>query len=1097
MQPVLRLHLLGPFHIETAQPPPRGFGAKAKAMLCYLALESRPVPKPLLEKLFWPDALDRSSLNRELTHLRKVATNGLIAEDDTIQIDRSIGVWLDTELFATLVKQGGTTALTQAMALYHGEFMAGFDLENCPDFDEWLRVQRTYWHEQAVDLLTKLVDRHRGSSEVLKFARILLVLEPWREEVQRAIMLILGRRKQWNTASKQYINCCQVMEQEFKAAPSPETTRLHQRIEAARKLVTPALPAELTPLIGPTIEVDHLSEQLIDPVYQQVTLIGFGGMGKTRLALATAKALAHAFLEGVYFVSLTATSQATLAIMLADALPIPLTSHQTPQAQLIRYLRTKELLLILDGFEHLLSEAGLLADILEQAPGVKMLVTSRQRLAIRGERLFEVASLTYPIPDPMTNSMTNGGTEILETYSAVTLFLQLARDVQANFPATHVENAAIVHICQLTMGVPLAIELAAATLPDHSYPKIVAALENSLRFLDNRRRGGHPRQQSMWATLAYSWNLLTPEEQRIMRRLSVFAGSFPVAAAHYVANAGPAVFVGLVSKFFLRSTDDRYIVHELIREFSREQLAEDLAEESAARNQHKAWFVELLSEHNLIDAKLGESDTLRAIEQEIANIRLAWEWAAEQNDLVTLEQTLLNLFYYYFKRGKDREIYELIEQTVLTIDVQVPLTLQSDDQRNHFLGKLLWRQASAAFTLGRPEQARQLCQQGIALLRQVGELEEMVRALNNLALVAHNTGLLENAEQLYRECLSLHGSLEPANQGIFGARINLGLLYRTWGRLREAEQLFQDCLVVAIESENQGLKAYALGVLGLVACDLGKYSEARPAIVTSQTLFSDLGDEYGVALSKWHMGMVLRYQGEYSEGKQKFIECQATFERIGYNLGSIYPRLGLAEIARVEGDYSAARQLVIECLPILEQANEPTQIGVCYHTLGKIALQQRQLDEAEQFFQQSLALHKPHNCRPDIAVVYCGLGQIAIQTGNRHLAEQFLFRALTIAWETQAQPLITDILVPIAELMKTDQKQQTQTLNIIHCVLNCHGSKEETKAQARILLQWLESRPAFESIRTQKIQTTVIDVDNLAKLVQNLLHKLSRSARDK
>ena len=379
-----------------------------------------------------------------------------------------------------------------------------------------------------------------------------------------------------------------------KASASP----FHSPSPATSPTNLPVLP---TPLIGRQHEVDELSQLIRDPQCRLLTLVGPGGIGKTRLAIETASHLQHVFTDGVYFIPLAPVNTARLIVpVIADAIGFTFqgANPSDPKTQLFGYLREKQILLLADNLEHLLIEPGieLLAELLANASQVKLLATSRESLGLQGEWIFEVQGL--PIPESRASEENRQNT-------SVELFLQRARRAHVGFNATAEEYPAIIRICQLVNGMPLGIELAAAWVRTLSCDEIAKEIERGMDFLSVTTRDLPARHRSMRAVFDHSWKLLSEEEQAILLQLSVFRGGFQREAAEQVAGAKLSTLSTLVTKSLVqRSGDNRYDLHELIRQFAAEQLLNHSKENIATHARHCTYF---LNQFARADARLRSS----------------------------------------------------------------------------------------------------------------------------------------------------------------------------------------------------------------------------------------------------------------------------------------------------------------------------------------------------------------------------------------------------------------------------------------------------------------------------------------------------------
>lgn len=646
MPAVLTLKLLGTPQITLDGSPVVGFiSAKTEALLIYLAVNSHPHTRNALAGLLWgemPQAQAAKNLRNALSNLRALVGPYLLITHDEVSFNRDSPYYLDIESFQSAL--GGDLAkkdlatLHSGVELYQGDFVEGFYVGDALAMEEWLAARRSILNSLMVQALQTLVVKHLEREEYaagIDYANRLLAIEPWREETHRHLMLLLTRSRQRSAALAQYDTCRQVLAAELGVEPMPETTALYERIKAVGVAPPHNLPPQLTPIIGRDAELAEIASFMNNPFAQLLTLIGSGGIGKTRLALQAAARCAEPetnveqrFSDGIFFVPLTGDAPGqgdavspSLLNTLGDAFKLDLKGPVHPQAQLLNYLRDKDMLLLLDNFDHLVSEARQLADLVRLAPCVKLLVTSRVRLNLQEEWLLEVKGLDFPMTDAVDAESALG-------YSAVKLFIQQARRVRPRFTLGEAEAHDVVRICQLVEGVPLGIELAASWLRVLSCAEIVSEIEKSVDFLTSTLQDVPVRHRSVRAVFDYSWNLLAPAEQAAFRRLSVFRGGFQREAAAKVVGVSLSLLAGLVDKsLFRRNAAGRYEPHDLLRQFAEEKLQADPQEYVEIHNRHCQYFAQLLMEHQPQLQDESTPQLLTALDAERENVRAAWNWA--------------------------------------------------------------------------------------------------------------------------------------------------------------------------------------------------------------------------------------------------------------------------------------------------------------------------------------------------------------------------------------------------------------------------------------------------------------------------------------
>jgi predicted ATPase/DNA-binding CsgD family transcriptional regulator len=590
------------------------------------------------------------------------------------------------------------------------------------------------------------------------------------------------------------------------------------------------LPAEPTPFVGRRDELDEIKRHLGET--RMLTLTGPGGIGKTRQALKAAQGTAGDFADGVFFVSLAPIRSVEPIIQtIAEAVKFPLATHEDPQHQLLRYLRKRQLLLVMDNFEHLLHGAGIVSEILQAAPAVKILATSREKLNLQSETNLYVGGMDLPGQVKSEDIVKN---------DAIILFVQSARKARPEFTPSHEEVWQIVKICRIVQGMPLAIELAAAWLHILNVDEIFEELEKGLDILATEVRDAPERHRSIRAIFDHSWSLLSQTEQEIFMHLSVFRGGFTREAAQQVSGASLQLLAGLVNKSLLSHDPDsgRLEVHELLRQYAQEQLEKTPQASICAHEAHAAYFAEFMQQrwqHLKGDRQML---ALAEIEADIENVRAAWRFYLDQRNAPQMQMFINSFREVYWIRGWNHAGMELFTEAVSALQGQ-------EDEESVTLHALAMAyQGYFMSWLGLSDQGYELAKESVEILGQLNHPEALAFAYESLAINAY--------------CLN---------------------------RFMEEVTGKNRLLKIATELDDKWLLALSLFEKSMVSLRNEDYTEAGRLAESSLNLNQEIGNAIRSTLSLLALGHAALARGDYEGASDCYLRCLKISQETGFLWG--------------------------------------------------------------------------------------------------------------------------------------------------------------------------------------------------------------------
>jgi predicted ATPase/class 3 adenylate cyclase len=772
------------------------------------------------------------------------------------------------------------------------------------------------------------------------------------------------------------------------------------------------LPIQPNALIGREHEVETITDLLHQDDVRLLTLTGPGGIGKTRLAMQAATELVDRFVDGVWFVGLAPISDpALIPGVIAQTLGVQEHSDRTIADMLAAYLRTKQLLLLLDNFEQVVAAAPVLADLLAAAPRLKLLVTSREMLNLYGEHEYAVPPLVLPQRTPLPPL------EQLTQSEAVRLFIERARAVKADFAITNQNAPAVAEICYRLDGLPLAIELAAARSKIFSPQALLARLDRRLTFLSGGARNLPARQQTLRGAIDWSYELLDAGEQELFARLGVFVGGCTLEAAQAVGTAGGDLLldvltgiVSLVDKSLLKQVEGadgepRFLMLETIREYAWERL-EQSGELDVVRAAYAAHY---LAVAEAAHPKLRGSEQLAwlaRLEQEHANLRavLTWSQAAPERLEVGL-QLARSLIWFWQLRGHVREglswLTNLLEHS-------------GPAQRSVVYARALF--AAGHLTRGNPQRAKELYEASLTLSQDLGDRWNTALVMRDLGYIVYFLGDTERGVALIEACLPVFQELGDT-AGYAEALNDLASVTSDRGDSARAVELLDESLVYYQKLGDRRGSAEILCDRGRLALDQGQCKRALAWFEEARVLYLDLADRIGYAWCLTFLGRAEQQQGDYRNVRTRYEEALGLFEEVADQEGSASTLQLLGELAREQGQIDHAIQLITASLTLRQEVNDTDAITWILNSLGDIALDQGDYPRATTLYQESLALCEQLRNNWCKALVLCNLGRAAYIQGDDGGAARLYQESIKQSEQLGARLFIGRALTGLARLV--------------------------------------------------------------------------------
>ncbi|GCF08448.1 tetratricopeptide repeat protein [Dictyobacter arantiisoli] len=794
--------------------------------------------------------------------------------------------------------------------------------------------------------------------------------------------------------------------------------------------LTGNIPALPTVLIGREQEIETACT-LLHETTRLLTITGPGGVGKTRLALESAQILREDFLDGIFFVSLgPITDHALVVPTIAQELGFMEAGEEPLLARVKAYLHSKQILLVLDNFEQLMTASPLLADLLSSCPQLKLLVTSREVLHLRGEYELIVPPLALPDLQQLPDN------ETLLHYPAIALFTQRATAMKADFALTPTNAAIIAEICIQLDGLPLALELAAARIKHLPPQMLLTRLEHRLQVLTGGPRDLPTRQQTLRDALTWSYELLTTQEQKVFRALSVFIRGCTLEAAEELCATlfgtdvqALDVISSLIDKSLLQQAEQidgslRLRMLETIREYGEECLRTE-GEDTQVRQAYAMYYLALVERAEPQLRKGEQALWLQRLEEDYDNLRGALGWLIEQPELPARAAALRfcgGLWRFWRIRNRHREGYQWAEKALRQSkqdQIEIPIR-----------AKACFATATLADSQGHYQRSIELLQESLALYQAIDDQAGIVATLNRLGTAYARTTPVE-AHALFEQSLQLARQQQDL-YGIADALGTLGDEAFAQGFLSEARAFFEERLSIAQQLEDKRSSAYCLDSLGQIAANQGDYPRACELFQGSLTLHREVGDRVGIMLVLLPLAIVTLYQGDYATADFLLEECLIVSKELGNQHKVVHYLKKFNTNAPFYDQWQPLpTSLTTEgSSTIAYEAGDDEGMATRLFTLGCIEFTQGKFADAQQSLAESMDLFQQLDNRVMIAAVFSIQGHLAAHQGHYATAHSLMGESLTLTREMGDHWTLSSRLTQLG-LVALNEGQNAQARTLI------------------------------------------------------------------